>query len=163
MVSFSLRLRRIVVDAEMHDVVQVSDPCVGPIFSKLRFPASLNILPSVPDWSKCSIAFYSTPQCVSSVVVMLLPQIRTAFITYCGNLRCAAARCLQDFEGFSNPVHYVLIGLYLLTAVAEKCSFRNVVCAWWALNRWFLQLNMLHTAHFRRPHGWILCWTPSSL
>ena len=45
----SLWLRRVVVDVEMHDVVQVSNPCIRPIVSKLRFPVSLVILPSVPE------------------------------------------------------------------------------------------------------------------
>ena len=73
--SFSLRLRCVVVDVEMHDVVQVPDPCIRPIMSKLGFPVDLT--------------FCSTPQCVSSFVVMLLPRVRTAFTTSCDNLRCA--------------------------------------------------------------------------
>ena len=48
-ISFSLRLRRSVVDVEVHDVVQVFDPCVRPIMRKLRFPVDLIILASVPD------------------------------------------------------------------------------------------------------------------
>ena len=45
----SLRLRCVVENVEVHDVVQVLDPCIRPIMRKLRFPVDLIILPSVPD------------------------------------------------------------------------------------------------------------------
>ena len=48
--SFSLLLRRIVVDTAMYNVIQVSNPCVRPVMGKLRFLVDLLILPSVPDW-----------------------------------------------------------------------------------------------------------------
>ena len=46
---FSLPGRYIAVDVEVHDVVQVPDPCVRPVMSKLRFPVGLIILLFVPD------------------------------------------------------------------------------------------------------------------
>ena len=46
---------------------------------------------------ECSVAFCSTPQCVSSLVVMLLPQVRTAFTTSCGNRKMCGSMVLSGF------------------------------------------------------------------
>ena len=48
-VSSSLLLRRIAVDTEMYNVIQVSNPCIRPVMGMLRRPLNLIILPSVPD------------------------------------------------------------------------------------------------------------------
>ena len=64
---------------------------------------------------------------LSSLVVMLLPRVRTAFTTSSDNRGCAVVWCLQEFEDFFNPVHHVLVGLHLLAVFAEKYSFKNVV------------------------------------
>ena len=48
-ISFSLPVRRIVVDTEMYNVIQVSNTSIRPLTGKLRLPVNLIILPSVPD------------------------------------------------------------------------------------------------------------------
>ena len=48
-ISFSLLLRGIVVDTEMYNVIQVSNPSIRPVADKLRLPVNRNILPSTPD------------------------------------------------------------------------------------------------------------------
>ena len=93
-ISFSLLLRRIVEDTELYNVIQVPNPIIRPIIGKLRLPVDLVILPSVQDWSKSFVAFYSASWCVSSSEVMHLPQVRTACRTFVeiGNARNGAFR-----------------------------------------------------------------------
>ena len=68
---------------------------------KLRLPVNLRILKSVSDWRKSSVTLCCTPQCVTSLLVMHLPQVRTAFTSSCGNRRCTGEWWFEDFEGFS--------------------------------------------------------------
>ena len=98
------------LDTEMNNVIQVSNPCVRPIMEKPRFSVVLILLPSVPDGRKASVAYGSTPQCVSSLVVTLR-QVRTECTTSCGNRRCTVVWCFWDFEGLFHLVHRVSIGL----------------------------------------------------
>ena len=93
--SFALPRRCIVVDVEVRDVVQVPDPCVWPTLRKLWFSEDLITLPSVPHWGKCALDFISTSQCVSNLVVMLLPGVPTESATTYHNHRCAVVWCLQ--------------------------------------------------------------------
>ena len=77
------------------NVIQVSNPCFQPGMGKLRLPVD----PSFCHLSQIEVhplsPFCSTPQCVSSLVVMLLPQVRTALppLVEIGDVRqCGAFR-----------------------------------------------------------------------
>ena len=104
-----------------------------------------------------------SPRCVSSLVVMLLPRVRTACTTSCDSHRCAVVWCLQDLESFFNPVHHVCVGphqffrtcglKYPRIRDADMMDIESRI-SWtqWALH-----------CPSRRQHGLILCWTPSCL
>ena len=76
----------------------------------------------VADWSTCSFSFCSTPQCVSSTVVMLLPRIRIASTTSCDTHRCAVVWCPWSFESFFDPVRHIFVGSHQFSAPADKCT-----------------------------------------
>ena len=68
---------------------------------------SVIILQPVPYRSKISLTFRSTPSCLSRLVVMLLPRIRTAFTTPRKNERRAEEKCLNSSASNASFIRFI--------------------------------------------------------